>query len=50
VVETRHIESANQIKPSWLRGKKKIGVTAGASTPDEAIDEIISKLKKLTSA
>jgi 4-hydroxy-3-methylbut-2-en-1-yl diphosphate reductase len=50
VVETRHIESADQIKPSWLKGKKKIGVTAGASTPDEAIDDVINKLKKLKSA
>jgi 4-hydroxy-3-methylbut-2-en-1-yl diphosphate reductase len=50
VADTRHIESADQIKPSWLRGKKRIGVTAGASTPDEAIDDVISKLKKMTSA
>jgi len=47
VVETRHIESAAEIKPAWLKGKKKIGVTAGASTPDEAIDEVIDKLEGL---
>jgi len=48
VVETHHIETAGQIKQSWLKGKKKIGVTAGASTPDEAIEEVIQRLNNLT--
>jgi len=48
VVETYHIENAGQIKPAWLKGKTRIGVTAGASTPDEAIHEVINRLEKLT--
>ena len=48
VVETHHIEKAGQIKPLWLKGKKNIGVTAGASTPDEAIEDVIQRLNKLT--
>ncbi|HEX7365113.1 MAG TPA: 4-hydroxy-3-methylbut-2-enyl diphosphate reductase [Dehalococcoidia bacterium] len=47
LVETHLIESAVEIKKDWLKGKQHIGVTAGASTPDEAIDEVISKLKSL---
>jgi 4-hydroxy-3-methylbut-2-enyl diphosphate reductase len=41
-----HIETAAEIKPSWIRGQQRIGVTAGASTPDEVIDEVVLKLKR----
>ncbi len=44
--ETHHIETADQIKPSWLKGKRKIGVTAGASTPNWIIRKAMRKLKK----
>jgi 4-hydroxy-3-methylbut-2-enyl diphosphate reductase IspH len=30
----------------WLEKKRRIGVTAGASTPDESIDEVVSELNK----
>ncbi len=43
--ETHHIETAHQIKPSWLKGKRKIGVTAGASTPNWIIRKLMQKLK-----
>jgi 4-hydroxy-3-methylbut-2-enyl diphosphate reductase len=38
------VNSAKEIKPSWLIGVKTIGITAGASTPQESIEEIISYL------
>jgi 4-hydroxy-3-methylbut-2-enyl diphosphate reductase len=44
---TYHIENEGEINPSWLRGKRCIGVTAGASTPDEIIDNVVTKLKEL---
>jgi len=47
LVETYHVEDASQIQPSWLWGKKHIGVTAGASTPDAAIDAVIKRLQQL---
>lgn len=47
IVETRLIETADEIDLGWLAGKRHIGVTAGASTPDEAIEEVVAKLKKL---
>ena len=37
---TIFIESANELDPSILYGKNKIGITAGASTPDEIITEV----------
>ena len=43
--ETHHIETADQIKPSWLKGKGRIGVTAGASTPNWIIRKVMRKLK-----
>ncbi len=43
--ETYHLETPEEINLNWLKGKKKIGVTAGASTPDWIIEEAIDKLK-----
>ena len=37
-VETYHIETADEIDAAWLAGHDKVGVTAGASTPDFVID------------
>ena len=46
-VETHQIERAREIEPEWLEGKETVGVTAGASTPDESIDEVVARLEKL---
>jgi 4-hydroxy-3-methylbut-2-enyl diphosphate reductase len=47
LVETHLIETADEIKKDWLAGKRNVGVTAGASTPDEAIKEVVEKLESL---
>jgi 4-hydroxy-3-methylbut-2-enyl diphosphate reductase len=48
LVETHHIETAQEIDPKWLSGKvERIGITAGASTPDEVIDEVVSRLREM---
>jgi 4-hydroxy-3-methylbut-2-enyl diphosphate reductase len=44
IVETHHIENADEINTTWLKGKKAVGITAGASTPDEAIEQVIVKI------
>ncbi len=46
-VETHHIERAREIEKAWLEGKESVGVTAGASTPDQSIDEVTARLEKL---
>ena len=45
IVETHHVESASEVMPEWLKGKNKVGITAGTSTPDEAIEQVIRKIK-----
>jgi small subunit ribosomal protein S1 len=42
---TYHIEVADEIRAEWLKGVDKIGVTAGASTPDWLVEGVIDKLK-----
>ncbi len=50
VVDTRLIETAAEINPGWLKNRKKIGVTAGASTDDETIDDVMARLRDVTGA
>jgi 4-hydroxy-3-methylbut-2-enyl diphosphate reductase len=45
VTETHLIETAEDIKPAWLKGKQHIGVTSGASTAEETVDEVMEKLR-----
>jgi len=42
--ETHHIETADDIIRNWLEGKHRIGVTAGASTPDWIIEEVVATM------
>jgi len=46
-VETHLVESADQLDAVWFKNKKHVGVTAGASTPDDTIDLVIRKLQNL---
>ncbi len=46
-VETYHVESADELDVSWLAGHDKVGVAAGASTPDTVIDAVVERLYAL---
>ncbi len=46
-IETHLVENADQVVPVWFNNKKHVGMTAGASTPDETIDMVIKKLQNL---
>ena len=39
------IDNASQIDEAWLEGKRRIGVTAGASAPEVLVQAVIDKLK-----
>ncbi len=41
---THHIEVAEEIRPEWVAGARKVGVTAGASTPDWVVEGVLKKL------
>ncbi len=40
------IEDLSQMKPEWLKGKKRVAVTAGASTPSQLTREVIRYLEQ----
>jgi 4-hydroxy-3-methylbut-2-enyl diphosphate reductase len=48
IIETQHIETAVEIDARWFDGKKKIGLTAGASTPDWIIVNVYNEINKCT--
>ena len=41
------IESEGGLKSSWLRGVKKVGITAGASTPEAVIERVEKRLQEI---
>ncbi|HEY3373928.1 MAG TPA: 4-hydroxy-3-methylbut-2-enyl diphosphate reductase [Candidatus Aquicultor sp.] len=45
--KTYHIETADEIDEAWLTGIDQVGITAGASTPDWILQEVIDKLEEL---
>lgn len=44
-VDSRLITRAVDIEEAWLDGKRKVGVTAGASAPEVLVTEVIDRLK-----
>ena len=46
---TYPIESAEEIDDAWLDGLRRIGVTAGASTPDDVINAVVGRLQSRSS-
>jgi len=43
---SHHIEDENELESEWFRDKKHCGVTAGASTPDWIIQNVINSIEK----
>ena len=43
-------DSAEDIDPLWLEDKATVGITAGASAPEELVNQIITRIKQLTNA
>jgi len=38
------IDDASAIEPAWLESASTIGVTSGASVPEDLVDEVLEKL------
>ena len=44
---TFQVTCANEIEESWFLNCEKVGISAGASTPDETINEVVSRIKEI---
>lgn len=44
---TYHLEESKELNPYWFQGAQRVGVTAGASTPDWIIEEVIKKMTEM---
>ena len=49
-VEAYMVDNASFIQAKWLKNKKKIGVSAGASAPEVLVKEVIATLQTLGAA
>lgn len=45
--KTHHVETADELDPSWFTGAHVVGVTAGASTPDAQMAGVIEAIESL---
>lgn len=41
------VDNASELKPEWLQGKQRVGITAGASAPEVLVQEVIARLQEL---
>ncbi len=44
----RLIESAAEIVPAWLEGRRRVGLTASASAPEHLVQGVIDRLRRLS--
>ncbi len=47
-LNTHHIQSSDELEPSWFENAKHIGITAGASTPQSHIQRVVQAIEQLT--
>jgi lytB protein len=45
--ESYMVDSAEDLRPEWVQGKSRIGLTAGASAPDILVRQVIERLRAL---
>jgi 4-hydroxy-3-methylbut-2-enyl diphosphate reductase len=48
--EAYMVDTAADLRPEWVAGKRRVGVTAGASAPEVLVDELVARLKSLGAA
>ncbi len=44
-----HVETEQELRKEWFEGIKRVGITAGASTPDWIIQKVYDRIKELCS-
>jgi 4-hydroxy-3-methylbut-2-en-1-yl diphosphate reductase len=45
--EAYMVDNADDLRPEWIAGKARIGVTAGASAPEVLVERLIARLKEM---
>lgn len=43
-----HVQSTDDLQAEWFADAETVGVTAGTSTPDQVIDQVEQRIRKLT--
>jgi 4-hydroxy-3-methylbut-2-en-1-yl diphosphate reductase len=46
-VDSYMVDNAAELKPEWLEGKVRVGLTAGASAPEVLVEQVIARIKSL---
>ncbi len=46
-IKTYHIETADELRREWFEGIGRVGITAGASTPDWIIKDVRERIKDI---
>ena len=41
------VDSAADLRAEWVAGKRRVGVTAGASAPEVLVEQLVARLKEL---
>jgi len=49
-VKARRIESAAELDPEWLKEVRDVGITAGASAPEDIVQGIVTEISKMSSS
>jgi 4-hydroxy-3-methylbut-2-en-1-yl diphosphate reductase len=46
-IEAYMVDNAADLRPEWIAGKTRVGITAGASAPEVLVSSLIERLKEL---
>ena len=41
------IDSGAELDPAWVRDARVVGITAGASAPEELVDDVVAALRRV---
>ncbi|MCB1934453.1 MAG: 4-hydroxy-3-methylbut-2-enyl diphosphate reductase [Nitrosomonas sp.] len=48
-IEAYMVDNAEQLKEEWFTGKRRIGITAGASAPEILVQQVLERIKQIGS-
>jgi 4-hydroxy-3-methylbut-2-enyl diphosphate reductase len=46
-VDSYMVDNPDELKPEWLQGKVRVGLTAGASAPELLVNQVIERIRAL---